>query len=118
MSVLNAIESLYKGKMTVTEYHKTTDSTNKITSKKEVTTLTDQPCKLSFESVKSTTEGDAAASVTQSIKIFCSPTITIKPGSKIEVTQNGITTAYSNSGEPAVYSNHQEIRLELFKGWS
>ena len=39
------------------------------------------------------------------------PEIKIKPGSKIIVEQNGTTTEYSASGEPAVYFSHSEYRL-------
>jgi hypothetical protein len=46
------------------------------------------------------------------------PEIHVKPGSKLTITQNGVTTEYKNSGEPALFDTHQEIILELFKGWS
>ena len=45
-------------------------------------------------------------------------TVHIKGGSKIVVTQNGRTQIFSSSGEAAVYPTHQEIILELFKGWA
>ena len=61
---------------------------------------------------------DTAASVTQGLKLFLAPEIRVKPGSKVIVTQNGITGAYSASGEPAVYSTHQEIVLELSGRWA
>lgn len=56
--------------------------------------------------------------VSQSVKLFISPDIVIKAGSKIIVTQHGRTTEYSNSGVPAVYPTHQEIMLTLFEGWA
>lgn len=49
-------------------------------------------------------------------KLFISPDVAIKAGSKIIVTQHGRTTEYSNSGVPAVYPTHQEIMLTLFNG--
>ena len=39
-------------------------------------------------------------------------------GSKITVTQNGVTTDYASSGKPAVYETHQEVILELKEKWS
>ena len=35
-----------------------------------------------------------------------------------DVGSNTLENIYKNSGESAVYSTHQEIILELFKGWS
>ena len=50
----------------------------------------------------------------QTIKLFISPLVNVPPGSKITVTQNNQTQVYKSSGQPAVYTNHQEIELELF----
>ena len=88
-----------------------------MTNFQEVTVLEDQPCKLSFETLTSST-GDPVATVSQSVKLFISPDVVIKAGSKIIVTQHGRTTEYSNSGVPAVYPTHQEIMLTLFEGWA
>ncbi|HBG5847838.1 TPA: hypothetical protein OUL20_003776, partial [Clostridioides difficile] len=56
------------------------------------------------------------AKLEQKIKLFISPDIEIKAGSKLIITnQNNITKEYIRSGEPAIYPNHQEIILELFK---
>lgn len=110
-----AIQSLYKGVCSIIEYVSSIDSTAKRTKFTETTVLTNQPCRLSFKTISSTNQNDTGASITQSIKLFISNEIQIKPGSKIIVSQNGITTAYKNSGEPAIYANHQEIMLELFK---
>lgn len=110
---MNPIEQLYTGNCTVSEYHDVTDPITKITKKQEAVVLTDQRCRLSFKNIPSASNG----TVSQSIKLFVSPDITIKPGSKIVITQNGVTASYTRSGEPAIYTNHQEISLELFKGW-
>lgn len=72
---------------------------------------------VSFETLTSST-GDPVATVSQSVKLFISPDVVIKAGSKIIVTQHGRTTEYSNSGVPAVYPTHQEIMLTLFEGWA
>ena len=52
------------------------------------------------------------------MKLFIAPDIEVKSGSKITVTQNGVTAEYSASGEAAVYESHKEIMLELWKGWA
>ena len=77
-----------------------------------------QPCKLSFEKLNAVVQTDAAAAISQSTKLFISPEIVVNGGSKIIVEQDGRKAEYSASGEPAVYSSHQEITLELFKGWA
>jgi hypothetical protein len=114
----NAIESLYNGRCTVYEYQSVTDSVTKITGDQEVPVLTDEPCRLSYKTVTGTSQDDGAAAVTQTVKLFITPEVVIKPGSKITVTQNGATADYQSSGQPAIYTNHQEIILELFKGWA
>jgi len=117
-AVRKAIESLYKGKCNVIEYQSVKDPITKITSQQEVSVLTEQPCRLSFKTINSTSQSDSAAIVTQSVTLFIAPEVNIKPGSKITVIQNNITNDYQSSGKPATYSNHQEIPLELFKGWA
>lgn len=116
--VRKAIESLYRGRCTVYEYQSVKDPVTKITGHQEVAVLTDQPCRLSYKTISSTSPADGAAAVTQEIKLFIAPELNIKPGSKITVTQNGRTADYQSSGQPAVYTNHQEIVLELFRGWA
>lgn len=112
-----AIEKMYIGVCDVVEYQEVTDPTTKRTGRAEVVVLLAQPCRLSFKSNQTTGDGNVA-SVTQEIKLFISPDVTIKNGSKINVTQNGRKQAYTNSSEPAVYETHQEITLKLFERWS
>lgn len=111
------VESLYDGKCTVTEYQKIKKE-NKSTGFQEVVVLKDQPCRLSFKTISSTDPNESAAILTQTTKLFLAPEIKVKAGSKLTVTQNGVTTEYKCSGKPAVYHTHQEIILELFKGWA
>jgi len=113
-----AIESLYDGECTITEYQKVKNSTTKMTKFEEVVVLERQPCRVSYERFNTVFVKDDANSVSQSTKLFIAPEVRIKPGSKITVTQNNVTTEYQKTGEPAVYSTHQEIELELFKGWA
>jgi hypothetical protein len=113
-AVRAAIESQYKGTCTISEYQTVKDPDTKRTTHQLVPTVTGQPCKLSFKTISAAKEGGRVDAVTQIVKLFIAPEVLIKPGSKITVTQNGSTTDYSQSGVPAVYSNHQEIILELF----
>lgn len=64
------------------------------------------------------TGNEAAASKTQTAKLFISPEIEVKAGSKISIAHQGKTIDYKRSGEPAVYTNHQEIMLDLFDGYA
>lgn len=114
-----AIESTYSGVCTIIERRDVRDEKTKITRKnEEVPVVENQPCKLSFEKLNAVVQTDMAAKQTQGTKLFIAPEIKVKPGSKIVVEQNGVTTAYSASGVPAVYLSHAEIMLELFEGWA
>lgn len=112
-----AIESLYDGKCTITEHQKV-QKENKSTGFQDVIVQEEIPCRLSFKTVNNTNQTETAASIVQITKVFLAPEIQVKPGSKLTITQNGVTTDYKSSGEPAFYSTHQEIVLELFKGWA
>ena len=100
----------------MTEHQKITKP-NHTTGFADVPVLVDQPCRLSFASSPVTGDGDVST-VTQTVKLFYAPEVRVKEGSKITVTQNGITTEYRQSGTPMVYATHAEILLELFKGWA
>ncbi len=113
-----AVEAGYSGSVTVTEMKKVKDKESKLTKKEPVVVLENQPCKLSYETLKSANQTDSAAAVTQVTKLFVSTDITIRAGSKVTVTQDGVTTDYTASGIPAVYPTHQEIILELFERWA
>lgn len=113
-----AQESTYEGKADVIEHQKVKDSKSKLTAYKDIAVLKGQPCRLSFSKIAAVVQGEAAAKTEQTTKLFISPDIRIKPGSKIIVTQNGITTEYTYSGVPAVYATHQEIILELWREYT
>lgn len=115
-----AIELLYEHTCTVIEYKKVKDPITKTTNSKEVIVLEDQPCKISYSTVKSATETENATMLQQVVKLFIAPEIVIKEGSKLVVIDknNNKTESYKNSGVPAIFSSHQEIVLELFKGWA
>lgn len=115
-----ALERLWKDRCTVYHRVKVTDPKTKLTDFDEKPLLQDQPCKLSFETLNST-DGDHVATVAQSVKLFISPDVEISAGCKIVVTRfNDLerTFTYSRSGEPGIFTNHQEIMLEPFKGYA
>lgn len=114
-----AIKSLWRGKCTVTvRNNDTTDENTGRVVVGEVDTYTDEPCRISFDTVNATQTENNAANIIQSITLFIDRAVVIPEGSKITVTQNGATAVYEKSGKPAVYSTHQEIPLEIFKGWA
>jgi hypothetical protein len=113
-----ALESLWRGVCTVYIQEETQNTKNKRIEFTEKAIYTDEPCKLSFENITTTVESSNAASVVQKAKLFLAPEVDIPPGSKITVTQNGKTADYEKSGEPATYTYHQEVYLDLFKGWA
>lgn len=113
----NAIESTYDSVCDIIERQSVIE--NNITkNKQEVTVESNKPCRVSFENIFANTQTDTESEKNQKIKLFIAPELVIKPGSKIVVTGRGRTTAYKNSGEPAIYNTHQEIILELWKGWA
>lgn len=115
---MNPLRKLWVGSCTVISRVKKQDPVTKRTEFVEETIYEDEPCRLSYQTLTPTTDKNGVAEIVQVPKLFLSKELIIPPGSKIIVTQNGRTVEFSNSGQPAVYSNHQEIVLELFKGWA
>ena len=116
--VRTALESLYIGTCDIIEYVENKDPITKITIHVPTNVFSNQPCKLSFQKINPTNQTETADSVRITAKLFISPDIVIKPGSKIVVSQNGRIFEFKNSGEPPIYGSHQEVMLELFKGWA
>ena len=112
-----ALMSLWKDLFSLVEYQEDVKPNN-ADGFKEVTILKDQLCKLSFSTLKEVNQDDTGAAVVQITKLFCDNQIDIKPGSKIVVQRDGRTFEYSQSGQPGVFSQHQEIVLIPFQGWA
>lgn len=113
-----ALEAAYDGVCTVYEMQPVFNPITKVTARQEEEVLTKEPCHLSFCKVGPSSGSESAAGVSQVIKLFLAPEREIRPGSKITVTQQGRTENYSRSGKAAVYASHQEITLELFRGYA
>ena len=118
IAVRKAIESTYDGVCSVVEFQEITDELTHITSQREVTVLENVPCRISFENIRQTEQTETANSKSQTVKLFVSPEINIRAGSKVIVEQNGVTTAFCASGENAVYFSHREVMLGLFEWWA
>ena len=95
-----AIESSYDSTADIFEKTKVLNSS--ITKFKETKVHSDIKCRLSYNSIGATANGEANA-------------IEVKPGSVIHVNSMGITKAYRCSGKPAVYPTHQEIVLDILE---
>lgn len=115
-----ALEKLWTDRATITQWEKVTDPETKLTEFQETPLLENVPCKLSFETLTSS-NGEPVAAVQQAVKLFLSPDVTIPPGCKVTITrpnETERTLVFQSSGEPGMFHNHQEIQLELFKGWA
>lgn len=108
----DALQSFWLDVATVSTQQQTTNATTGLSDLAWVESLTGIPCKLSFSTLAAAT-GDGVATVSQTVKLFCSPALTIVPGSRVTVTRpSGVVLAYKASGLPAIYSAHQEVTLE------
>lgn len=117
-SYRNALKKLWDGVCDVYVIETAVNTENGRNERTEVLKLQNEPCRLSFSNISTTTEQDSAPLIQQTVKLFVSKDADIPPGSKIVVTQEGEEVVYTNSGKPAVYSCHQEIMLEHFRGWA
>lgn len=68
------------------------------------------PCQLSHSSL-TPSESSPFPEATQQIKIFLDPDIEVKPGSRIEITQNEETAVYYATSQANRFDSHKEIAL-------
>ena len=110
-----AIQSLWDGSCTIIVRDMALDPTTGRTEPQEHVAAENIPCRVSYTTVKSAETTEEAATVAQSVTLYLDPAVDIPVGSKITVTQNGVTRDYTRSGKPAGYTYHQEVPLELWK---
>ena len=110
-----AIQSLWTGVCNIFGFKDVEDKYG-ATIHTEVMLFENLPCRLSFKNISQTSQTESFAVSLQVVKLFIAPEVYVPPGSVIEVTQNGVTRKYKHSGISAVYTNHQEIVLEAYKG--
>ncbi len=112
------IEQTYEDSCSVYEQKDVFDEKTKVKKGKRVATLEDEPCRLSFSRLEAGEKADPASAPSQTAKLFISPDIDIKTGCVLEIKHKGRIYEYERSGQPAVYSSHQEIVLQLRERWS
>lgn len=110
-----AIKSLWTGLANVTVLDNSLNASNGRTEQTERTLYENEPCRVSHKAVNSVNEQDGTAVVIQSAVLLIDVSICIPEGAIIEITQNGVTKVYERSGNPAYYTEHQEIPIELHK---
>lgn len=112
--VRKVIESTYIGKCTVIE-HKKTVNANHTTSLNDEIVYKDVPCRLSFKTANPTAQSDSVNAVAQIIKLFLPPDYSISPGSKLVVTQNGVTTEYKTQGNRLYMIRTKKLNLNYLR---
>lgn len=113
----NAVQRLWNGLCDIVIYKAVENEKNGRTEHREETVVSGLACRLSFGTKSTVNPVNGAHTAVQGVTLIIGNDVDIPEGSKLVVTQNGVTTAYCKSGKPAHYSTHQEIELELFKGW-
>lgn len=109
---------MYTGTCTVAERRKVEGGASKLVAYRDEVVLEGQPCRLSVKASGPAQQTGSAVGIAQVIKLFLAPDVTVRPGSKVTVAQDGVTADYRCSGVPAVYATHQEIVLELSERWA
>ena len=113
-----AIEATYYGTCWIYGMHSVKDPVTKVTRQEEAIVQDGVACHLSYSNTAPAAGSDTVAGVAQTIKLFLAPELVVPPGCRIEVTQQGRTESYAQSGKAAVYSSHQEILLEIWKEYA
>ena len=113
-----ALETIWHGACDVVGWGEVTDPISHITKPGEIILYRGLMCKLSHKNISATSQTGAGAIIVQQIKLSLGNEYIVPPGCKIIVTQNGKTAEYIRSGEPAVFMDHQEIVLDIFRGWA
>ncbi len=114
----SALKTLWTDVCSVYVYTPTINANNKRTEFIENAIYTDISCKLSFKHAYATDQTTHVAALHQTVTLFLDSAIAIPAGSKVVVEHNNSTFIYKASGEPNVFQYHQEISLQLWKGWA
>ena len=113
--MVNPLSRLWIGRATISEYREVTDPITWQTRHDLVPVVVDEPCRLSHRSENTVGVSGGAPYVAQTIILFIRPDLVIKEGSVIEITQHGVTNKYKRASKPAIYTNHQEVALDLYE---
>lgn len=112
-----AVQGLWDGRASITVREGVLTPANGRTEPEERVLAEELPCRVSYKTIRTTETEEEAAKAVQSVTLFIDPSVNIPEGSKITVTQKGVTRDYERSGKAAVYSCHQEVPLSLWDGW-
>ncbi|MBR6401564.1 MAG: hypothetical protein IKS17_10165 [Firmicutes bacterium] len=119
MSIKDALESLYTGECVVYVMEDVTQDGITTQTKKVLFT---GKCRLSYNkkygSLHESVQTDTFARSEQTIRLFLANDVVVPEGSRITVTQNGVTGEYMSSSKAAVYSSHQEVVLTAVHKYS
>ena len=113
-----AIEATYDGTCRIYGMKPIRDPMTKVTRQEETLVQDGIACHLSYSSTAPAAGSDTVTSVVLTIKLFLAPELVVPPGCRIEITQQGRTESYAQSGKAALYSSHQEIMLESWKKYA
>ena len=113
-----AMRQLWQGRCTASVLENYKDERSGRTKQRDKTLFADVPCRVSFNKVEQMAETEHAFQKVQKIILIIGSEYQITEGSKITVTQLGVTREYERSGVPAVYSSHQEVPLTIKKEWA
>lgn len=113
-----AMRRLWTGRASITVYDGIFNPANGRTELVERVAASDVPCRISYSTAKRTEPYVEAALVSQLATLHIAPDLDIPEGSKVTVTQNGVTRDYARSGKPAIYTCHQEVPLKLCREWA
>lgn len=105
----NRMEVLYTDTCTI--YGKVKQGSGSFTKYVDGVVLENEPCRVSYETISASTQTATTNNTSIVVKLFISPDIEVKEGSKIIVTRNGREFTYRASGKPAYFTTHQEIIL-------
>lgn len=117
VKVINSIERTFIARCDIVEFTQIINQDGS-TLHDEITTNTNVPCKVSYASTSFSKDTRHASGISQNVKLFIGLDVKIKPGSKLIITQNNVTTIFENSSPPLIYLTHQEYQLMLFKEWT
>jgi hypothetical protein len=106
---------LWIGTCTIYEYQDVTDPETFQTKHELFPVVVNEPCRVSYKRETSTNINTGAPEMQQVTMLFIRPDLEIKAGSVINITQHGRTIKYKRSSKPALYSEHQEVMLELYE---
>ena len=103
----------------------TTTKTNGATAFVDSVICENEPCKLSFYPTNNNNNALAAANlhaapIFQQAKLFIRPDLDIPEGCSISVVthKNGKTLYFKSTGTPMLFTDHQEIVMEVNKEWA